>query len=75
MGFECSALHMIDEKDLRIDVYRPAQPGWSVGNVTHLRITHIPSGLVMSREVPRGQSNLQAKREMLEEMEEILHAN
>lgn len=57
---------IIDERDLRIDIYRPAVPNAP----SSIRITHLPSGIYRAR--GNVGSEHRAKREMIEEIEDEL---
>ncbi len=61
-----TGISVMNEKDLRIDVYRPGREGWGS---CYMRITHMPTGIVVSGE---GISQIRLREKLLNELREVL---
>lgn len=69
-AFELPGLEVvIDEKDLRIDVYTHGLNGWII------RMTHIPTGIMLTADDSGHSSQLQGKVTLLNELKTKLRGN
>jgi protein subunit release factor A len=68
----------INPKDLRVDTYQPSKSAQQTANVNYaaVRITHLPTGLVVSSHEERSQirNRAEATRIMRERLIELGHA-